>query len=127
MPVQRLGHVNVRTPLLEETVAFYERALGLKRGEAKTVSDQVNFVWLYDDAGIAVVHVNRPPEGEPPRAIAPGRLDHFAFECADPNGFAQRLRDADVPFQAVRTPQGGLIQYILHDPNGLKIELTFPA
>ncbi|MDB5697508.1 MAG: hypothetical protein JWN69_312 [Alphaproteobacteria bacterium] len=34
MRVNRIDHINLRTSLLEETSAFYENMLGLKRGRA---------------------------------------------------------------------------------------------
>ncbi len=126
MPLTRLGHVNIRTPLVEETVRFFEAGLGLRRGKAATTIDQVNNVWLYDARGAPVIHVNAPAPGEAARpADVLSRLDHMAFDCADPEGMATRLRAAGIPFVTVRTEAGGFVQYNCCDPNGLKVELTF--
>lgn len=126
MPLTRLGHVNIRTPLVEETVRFFEVGLGLKRGQAATTIDQVNNVWLYDERGAPVIHVNAPAPGEAERpADVVSRLDHMAFDCTDPAAFAARLKAARIPFVTVHTEAGGYVQYNCRDPNGLKVELTF--
>lgn len=122
----RLGHVNIRTPLLEETVSFFEVGLGLRRGPAATTTDQVNNVWLYDERGAPVIHVNALAPGEAARPTdVLSRLDHVAFDCVDPEGVAERLRASSIPFTTVHTEAGGYIQYNCRDPNGLKVELTF--
>lgn len=124
MPVEALAHINLRTPLIDETVAFYEAALGLRRGPAATMTDQVNNAWLHDAAGRPLIHINSPLDGEIARPpITPGRLDHVAFDCTDLGGTAERLRAAGVVF--VETSLPGLTQINLYDPNGLKVELTF--
>lgn len=126
MPVTRLGHVNIQTPLFDETIAFYETALGLSRGPAASVNDQTGFAWLYDAAGAAVVHVNPPADGQPAReAGLRNRLDHVAFDCSDPDAFAARLASAGVAFRSGDSEAGNLRQFVLYDPNGLKVELTF--
>ncbi|WP_174275247.1 VOC family protein [Sphingomonas bacterium] len=126
MPVLRLAHANIRTPDLEETVRFFEAALDLRRGPALTTIDQHRYAWLYDRNGIAVIHVNAPHEDEPPRAAGlENRLDHIAFDCVDPEGFADRLRAAAMLFEVVHSETGGFVQYNLRDPNGIKVELTF--
>ena len=77
-------------------------------------------------AGDAVIHVNAPLHGEPPReAGLKSRLDHVAFDCTGPEAFAARLKGAGVAFRSSDSEAGGLRQFVLHDPNGLKVELTF--
>lgn len=126
MKVERLGHVNIRTPAFEETCAFYERALGLTRGPAASMLDQTGNAWLYDEGGHPVIHVNSPSAGEAPReAGVSARLDHVAFDCSDVAGFEARLRELGIPHRTAPTPAGGLVQINLHDPNGIKVELTF--
>ncbi len=126
MKVERLGHINIRTPLFEETLAFYERVLGLRRGEAASMRDQSGNAWLYDEAGAPLIHVNSPLPGEAVRpAGADGRLDHVAFDCSDADGFRARLDALGLAYRAAPTAAGGLFQINLHDPNGIKLELTF--
>jgi len=50
--IQRIGHINIRTPLLEQTLVFYETVLGFRRGPAKTMADQTRNAWLYDGEGV---------------------------------------------------------------------------
>jgi catechol 2,3-dioxygenase-like lactoylglutathione lyase family enzyme len=122
----RIGHINIRTPALEETLAFYEAVLGLRRGPAATMSDQSRNAWLFDEAGRAVIHVNMPPDGAAP--LTPGGvLDHVAFDCDDLAGMRGRLQALGLPFRERETRVPGLTQINLHDPNGVKLELTFGA
>lgn len=62
--IQRIGHINIRTPLFEETLTFYEAVFGLRRGTAKTMADPTRNAWLYDHDGRALIHVNMPTAGE---------------------------------------------------------------
>lgn len=126
MRVERLGHVNIRTPAFAETIAFYEACLGLRAGPALSSQARPQNVWLHDEAGDPIIHVNGPlpdeavhPEG------ATSRLDHFALECSGLAGFVGRLEQLGVPFERVRLEARGLTQLNLIDPNGLKVELTF--
>ena len=126
MKVERLGHFNIRTPAFEETCTFYERALGLTRGPAASMIDQTLNAWLYDAGGHPVVHVNAPVAGEAPRGAGLSeRLDHVAFDCSGLDGFEARLRDLGIPHRTAPTAAGGIVQINLHDPNGIKVELTF--
>ena len=74
-----LGHVNIRTTRIEETCAFYEKILGVRRVTAATNPDPGRNLWLADAAGNPSVHVNAFRPGE---QVAPGSgscLDHIAF------------------------------------------------
>jgi catechol 2,3-dioxygenase-like lactoylglutathione lyase family enzyme len=124
--IERIGHINIRTPLLEETLAFYEAVFGLVRGPAKTMSDQTRNAWLYDGDGRAIIHVNMPHDDE---AVPPpghrGRMDHVAFDCHDPDAMEARLRALGIPYRRRTTLVEGLDQIVLADPNGLALELAF--
>jgi catechol 2,3-dioxygenase-like lactoylglutathione lyase family enzyme len=124
--IERIGHINIRTPLLEETLAFYEAALGLVRGPARTMSDQTRNAWLYDRDGRALIHVNMPNEGEPvPPVGSRGRMDHVAFDGTDPDAMEARLTALHIPYRRRRTLIDGLEQIVLVDPNGINLELAF--
>jgi len=124
--IDRIGHINIRTPLLEETLAFYERLFDLARGPAATMADQSRNAWLYDREGRAIIHVNMPHDGEPVPAIgAHGRMDHVAFDCRDADAMEARLIDAGVPYRRRETRVAGLTQIVLRDPNGINLELAF--
>ncbi|MDB5452873.1 MAG: glyoxalase/bleomycin resistance protein/dioxygenase, partial [Caulobacteraceae bacterium] len=100
--------------------------LGFKRAPGPTTPGGGTNVWLFDGNGFPLVHVSRPPEGEPPRpAELKSRLDHVAFNCTDPEGFATRLDAEGVPYTVSQLQSAGIKQFNLFDPNGIKVELTF--
>ena len=124
--IQRIGHINIRTPLLEETLAFYEAVLALRRGPARTMADQSCNAWLYDGNGRALIHVNMPAADEFVPAIgARGRIDHVAFDGRDPDAMEERLRRLGIDYVRRETLVSGLTQIVLRDPNGIVLELAF--
>jgi catechol 2,3-dioxygenase-like lactoylglutathione lyase family enzyme len=120
-----LGHVNIRTADIEATCAFYETVLGFRRVTAATNPDPAQNVWLCDDAGTPSLHVNTWRSGETVPSENLSSLHHFAFNCPDREAMAARLEAADVPYTVVETRVPGLVQFNLHDPNGVRVELTF--
>lgn len=128
MRVDGLDHVNIRTPLFEETLAFYERALGLCRALGAAASEEMRHlnIWLLDANGAAPIHVNATLPGESAAAEgAPSRLDHIALACGGLAACMERLGALGVPFHRVDNPARGTTQLNLRDPNGIKIELSF--
>lgn len=125
MHVKRIDHINLRTPLLEETVTFYEQLLGLKRGPLPGI-DETRNAWLYDMAGQPIIHINMPPEGD---AVLQdrdsGRIHHVALDCTDYEGLATKLVDMGLPYHSNHMESFGLRQVFVHDPNGVLLELNF--
>ena len=128
MRVKRIGHINVRTTLIEETLTFYENCLGFVRGPAVSAMQRADNVWLYDPQGVPLIHVNGPAGGE---AVAPqgsvSRLDHVAFDCSGLRACRSRLTARGVAFHEQALTARHLHQINVLDPNGIKIELTFEA
>ena len=124
--IDRIGHINIRTPLLEETLAFYERLMDLRRGDALTMTDQANNAWLFDDSGRAVVHVNKcPADEEVPAAGAPNRLNHVAFDIRDLPAMERRLEEMRLSFRKYPIETcPGLTLLVTQDPNGITLELA---
>jgi catechol 2,3-dioxygenase-like lactoylglutathione lyase family enzyme len=126
MRVDRLGHVNIRTPAFDETIAFYEACLGLRAGPAVSSQARPQNVWLHDEASDPIIHVNGPMAGEtifPEGAVS--RLDHFALDCSGLDSCIKRLAAQGVAYQRIRIELRGMTQLNLIDPNGIKVELTF--
>jgi len=124
--IERIGHINIRTPLLEETLSFYERLMGLRRGRALTMTDHVNNAWLYDMSGRAIVHVNKCAQDEIVPAVgAPNRLNHVAFDIADLAAMELRLEAMQLAYQKIPIENcPGLTLLITKDPNGIYLELA---
>ena len=119
-----LAHVNIRTPRFEETVAYYERVLGLKASRAATRPDSTLHAWMTEDDGRATVHIQAEPAGDVAGTGSP-LYHHIAFDCTDAAGWRARLGALGEPFEEVVFAEAGLVQFNLLDPNGLKVELTF--
>ena len=105
--------------------AFYADLLGLEVGPRALTFPGV---WLYS-GGRAIVHVAGNVEGTARLAgsgevDAPG-FDHIAFQSQDLAVAKTRLDAAGIAWREVWRPQLDILQLVLHDPAGTKIELTF--
>jgi catechol 2,3-dioxygenase-like lactoylglutathione lyase family enzyme len=126
-----LDHVNIRTEALERLVAFYEEALGLKRGPRPPFD--FPGAWLYAGSR-AVVHligVPRPPEGSKAESSKEGRalrLEHYALRAgsqAQLPAFLAHLKRLGVEAQVATLPDGSAVQVNLWDPDGNHLHLDF--
>lgn len=122
--IERIGHINIKTPLFAETCAFYEALFDLARMPALTMADQELNAWLTTSEGHAVIHVNTST-GAAPAAGSPSRLDHVAFECRDVAAMRTRLDALGVRYAHAVSRVPTLEQIFFTDPNGIRIELTF--
>lgn len=132
MGIRRLDHVNIRTPHLEETIAFYTGALGMRAEPVPGMTDISQAAWIMDDGGAAAVHVGRagsiyPGEDRvsPPAERGSAMVHHVAFECDDHAAMLARLADAGVDHFRNDMIDYGLRQIFTRDPNGVLIELNF--
>ena len=129
MRVTRLDHVNILSPHFEQSLHFYTEVIGLVSGSipgalAAPSGEPPRGAWLYDTGGHPMLHLIRSA-AHTPEASIPARLDHFAIACEDLEGYAERFAQNAVPFERVSYPQFGIFQLVVHDPNGIKIELGF--
>ncbi len=119
MSLRGLDHINIGTPRLEETTAFFRDVLGLTEGWRPDFP--FPGAWLY--AGdTAVVHLVGLAEGRRPSSEA--ALDHFAFRINDYDDTVRRLDAAGLTWRAVEIPGTSIRQIFLRDPNGVNIELN---
>lgn len=121
--IDRIGHINIRTPLVEETCSFYERLMGLRRGEALALPGPGN-VWLFADNGRAIIHVNGVEESETPAVDDKSRVHHVAFDCRDYDAMVARLEALKLPYTRHTTAVDGLVLLVTEDPNGVVVELS---
>ena len=126
VPVSALHHYTIRCteaelPALRD---FYTRVLGLEPG-ARPVMPAPGY-WLYA-GGQPIVHLYallaHPDDG--PRTPATGRLDHISFRGRGLQQTRDKLQSLDVAFAEAPIADWPIHQLFLHDPKGLKIELTF--
>lgn len=127
MPLHALNHFTICPVDLEATKKFYADILGLEVG----YRPPLNFpgYWLYS-GGIATVHLIGPRAGEnvSKRKVAKtGRFDHVAFACTGLKQIRARLKKHDVKFEERVLPRDRQTQLFIIDPDGIAVELNFPA
>jgi catechol 2,3-dioxygenase-like lactoylglutathione lyase family enzyme len=136
-----LNHFSIRTLDLTKTRHFYTDVLGFVDGPRPPFP--FPGIWLYaggtGDYANAVVHVigldPQDPNGlnqylgerDNTGLHGSGAVDHLAFFATGLPEMMNRLRAADVPYRAREVPVLGLHQVFVDDPNGIVIELNFPA
>ncbi|WP_158241574.1 VOC family protein [Novosphingobium sp. TH158] len=131
MAVKGLDHVNILTEDLAATIAFYDGALGMKAGRSPAEQHGYQGTWLYDETGHPGVHVvvkgTLANYGTDHRVGEPtGAVHHVAFRC---EGFREAQDRIAALGMTMRVNDGiaGLRQIMLTDPNGITIELNYPA
>lgn len=126
MPVT-FGHINIRTSRLDETIAFYRALFDFTVGEAATMADQTGNAWLFDSEGWPVIHLNALRDGDDFDPARRSALDHVAFNCPDLPDMRRRLAAIGADYREAQSRVPGMTQINVHDPNGVKVELTFGA
>ena len=125
MLVKGLDHVTIRVRPAQVGImqAFYAGLLGLEVGPRPLTFPGA---WLYA-GGRAVVHIAGNVAAD-----APGRpehdsagFDHVAFQSQGLSAAKARLDSAGVAWHEVWRPHLDILQLVLHDPTGMKVELTF--
>lgn len=130
MPALGLDHVNIVTPRMDETCAFYTGLFDLERrdGPMQLPPDQVQ--WLHDKAGHPIFHINAEGFGGVHAVAGPeqsptGHINHVALACTDLADMLGRLDALDIPYRTVRFDEIGLTQVFVSDPNDVLLELGF--
>lgn len=148
MEIKRVDHYSIRTPDLEASRRFYTEVIGLKVGPRPPF----NFpgYWLYSGEPPAdlrnsarnygFVHLMGFDRDNPqslndyvgdrnPAASdgGTGALDHVAFAATGREAMIERCRRHKVEFFERAVPLLGLHQMFIKDPNGVMIELNYPA
>ena len=121
MTVHAMNHFTILTDDVDGTVAFYGEFLGLAAGP------RPNFAfpgaWLYAN-GAPILHVIG---GRPKSELKAGVIDHMAFSGRDLPGLLAKLESRRVEHTCRRQVGSGVWQVFLHDPNGARVEIDFPA
>jgi catechol 2,3-dioxygenase-like lactoylglutathione lyase family enzyme len=136
-----LNHFSIRSLDLPACERFYCGLLGLQIGPRPPFP--FPGLWLYaGDIGQysnAVVHIigvdRNDPEGlkqylgdrDESSLHGTGAVDHVAFFASDLAGMRDRLRAQGVESRERKVPALGLHQVFVDDPNGVVVELNFPA
>jgi catechol 2,3-dioxygenase-like lactoylglutathione lyase family enzyme len=124
-----------------ETVKFYDETLGMKAKRPPMAAPDGLATWIYDDNGVAVVHLTPVDPADPlgsyakivryrngeanPAFEGSGAIDHVAFECEGYEEIKARLTALKIDFAENAFPSFNLRQLFLKDPNGVTLELNF--
>ena len=133
MPVAALHHYTIRcTPEeLPELLDFYTRVMRLEVGARPEIP--APGAWLYAGGQPIVhlyAHLSTPdvtPDTAPGGASQPptGHVDHISFRSHRLDEMRAHLGAQGVPFSEAPIPGWDIHQLFLHDPRGLKVEMTF--
>ena len=125
MPVAALHHFTLRCapqelpPLLD----FYTRVMRLEVGARPEIP--APGAWLYA-GGQPIVHLYAHLAApDAPAQPATGHVDHISFRARGLAEMRAHLQALGVPFAVAPIPGWDIHQLFLHDPRGLKIEMTF--
>jgi catechol 2,3-dioxygenase-like lactoylglutathione lyase family enzyme len=125
MPVTALHHYTIRcTPdELQELVDFYTRVMRLQVGARPEIP--APGAWLYAE-GQPIVHLYAHL-ATPDAVTQPvtGHVDHISFRSRGLKEMRDHLGALGVSFAEAPIPGWGVHQLFLHDPRGLKVEMTF--
>lgn len=147
MPATAMNHFTILTDDVPTTVAFYRELLGLTDGP-RPPFDFPGY-WLYSGEPPAdlhngarnygLVHLMGWDDANPGSLDAyvgerkasgqggTGALDHVAFAASGHAAMLERCRRFKVKFHERDVPLMGLRQVFVQDPDGVTIELNFPA
>ena len=125
MAVAALHHYTIRCAPdeLPALVDFYTRVMRLEVGARPDIP--APGAWLYAE-GQPIVHLYAHLS-QPDPAVQPatGPVDHISFRSRGLRETREHLARAGVKFTEAPIPGWDIHQLFLHDPRGLKIELTF--
>jgi catechol 2,3-dioxygenase-like lactoylglutathione lyase family enzyme len=132
MAVLSLDHVNIRTPDVPATTAFFCEMLGLRAEVAPGAASIDRGAWIYDAGDRPIVHIGPVEAVYPSDGMAPftpgrggGSVHHVALECDGYEEMARRLREAGLPIAVSEIPSVGLRQLFVTEANGILLELNF--
>lgn len=136
-----LNHFSIRTVDLDACESFYCGLLGLVKGPRPPFP--FPGLWLYagdtDEYANAAVHIigvdRSDPEGlkkylgdrDENSLAGSGAVDHVAFFVTGLADTLKKLQDAGIEGRERTVPLLGLHQVFVDDPNGIVVELNFPA
>ena len=148
MEIKRVDHYSIRTLDLETSRRFYTQVIGLREGPRPPF----NFpgYWLYSGDPPTDLHNSARNYGrvhlmgfdrDNPQSLSEyvgdrepasakggtGALDHVAFAATGRDAMIERCRRHNVEFFERAVPLLGLHQMFIKDPDGVTIELNYPA
>ncbi|MBO21938.1 MAG: hypothetical protein CMM26_06135 [Rhodospirillaceae bacterium] len=138
MTISHLEHFLVVAQDYEATVHWYVENLGFEKGPHPDFGPDVEVTWLYlGDRDVIHVVPPRPddevrPAADPnatPEDIAQGSrpIHHIAFRAANRVEMTDRFKARGITYLEQQASKEDLYQVFVRDPNGITVELNFPA
>jgi catechol 2,3-dioxygenase-like lactoylglutathione lyase family enzyme len=148
MDIKRVDHYSIRTRDLERSQRFYTEVIGLKAGprppfdfpgywlySGEPPADLTNAArnyglvhlmgWNPDKPGTLDAYVGARPDAK--LESGTGSLDHVAFAATGREAMLERCRRQNIEYIERAVPMLGLHQVFIKDPDGVTLELNFPA
>lgn len=122
MPLQKLGHVNLRTRNLKELTRFYTDILGMHVGPRPDFGFPGAWIYLGEEPIVHLVGVKDAPS--PYREDQ--QLEHFAIDATGRAEFVEKLEANNVAYYIREIEDFGICQVNLHDTDGNHIHIDFP-
>ena len=135
MPLSHLEHALIQTTDMEGTKNWYVDVLGMKVGPHPDFKVPVYWLYIGDtdvlhiaEGGKNVSEARLKYAGQQSTdTYGSGVVDHLAFRCSGLDEMIANLKQRKIAFKERQVDNQGLYQLFLIDPNGVKIELNFPA
>jgi catechol 2,3-dioxygenase-like lactoylglutathione lyase family enzyme len=135
MPLSHLEHFLIQSADIEATKEWYVNVLGMKVGPHPDFKVPVYWLFIGDRdvlhiaKGGANVSENRLKYAgqESTATHGSGVVDHVAFRATGLIEMIAHLQKHGIAFKERQANNQALYQLFLHDPNGVKVELNFPA
>jgi catechol 2,3-dioxygenase-like lactoylglutathione lyase family enzyme len=138
MPISHLEHFLIVSKSYAETCAWYIDNLGMQEGPHPDFGPGVEVTWLYlgdkDVVHIVPLRENDTTYAGPPvnltiEDIAKGGrpIHHIAFRATDRAQMTARFKANGIPYIEQQANKTVLCQVFVRDPNGITVELNFPA
>jgi len=135
MPLSHIEHLLIQSPDIDATRDWYMRVLGLRDGPHPDFGFPVHWLYLGDEpvlhlaeGGAAVSENRKRYLGQQSQATTgTGVIDHVAFRATGLKEMLAHFDKLGVEFKERQVDDQGLYQLFLFDPNGVKVELNYPA
>ena len=135
MPLSHMEHFLIQAEDLEATKDWYVRVLGLRVGPHPDFKFPVYWLYLGD---ADVLHMTQGGKNisknrktylgqESDATQGSGVIDHVAFRASGLTDMIAHLGRRGIEFKERQVNDQGLYQLFVFDPNGVKVELNYPA
>jgi catechol 2,3-dioxygenase-like lactoylglutathione lyase family enzyme len=123
-----LFHLAIKTSDLAATNRFWCDIIGLHQFPRPDFGYPGAWIGCPQPGGQAIIHIYAGGPALGADGIAPkgtAAIDHISVSCSGYRAYAQRFRDAGLPYREFIVPGTSLWQLFVYDPSGVQVELTF--